>query len=60
MRVFIFADSAVVTHIEEYQQTPDTTKFFDQDVTDVFTRSPKGWLCHFSKTAPVVAETAAN
>jgi len=60
MRVYLFADTAVVTYIKEYRQTPDTTKFFDQDVIDVFTRSSKGWLWHFSKIAPVAAETAAN
>ena len=55
MQVYLFADTAVVTYIKEYRQTPDTTKFFDQDVTDVFTRTAKGWLWHFSKIAPVVS-----
>ena len=60
LQVYLFADTAVVTYIKEYRQTPDTTKFFAQDVTDVFTRSLKGWLWHFSKAAPVAAETAPN
>jgi hypothetical protein len=34
--------------------TPDTntTKFFDQENTDVFTRSPKGWQLRLTKTSP--------
>lgn len=60
MRVYLFADTAVVTYIKEYRQAPDTTKFFDEDITDVFTRSAKGWLWHFSKIAPVAAETATK
>lgn len=60
MRVYLFADTAVVTYIKEYRQMLDTTKFFDQDVTDVFTRNSKGWLWHFTKTTPVATERAAN
>ena len=36
MAVYLFGDTAVVTYIKEYRQTPDTTKFFDEDDTDVF------------------------
>ena len=60
MRVYLFADTAVVTYIKEYRQALDTTKFFDQDVIDVFARSPKGWLLHFTKTVPVSAERARD
>ncbi len=34
MRVDLFGDTAVVTYIKEYRP-PDTTKFFDEDDTDV-------------------------
>jgi peroxiredoxin len=54
MQVYLFADTAVVTYIKEYRQTLDTAKFVSQDVTDVFTRSSKGWLWHFSKIAPLI------
>ena len=60
MQVYLFGDTAVVTYIKEYRQTPDTTKFFDEDVTDVFARSPKGWLLQFSKISPVATKPAAN
>src|ERR1700680_5083841 len=43
MRVDLFGDTAVVTYLKQYRQTPDTTKFFDEENTDVFTRSSKGW-----------------
>src|SRR5215813_2697786 len=52
MRVDLFGDTAVVTYIKEYRQTPDTTKFFDEDDTDVFTRSVGGWRLRFTKVAP--------
>ena len=52
MQVHLFGDTAVVTYIKEYRQTPDTTKFFDEDDTDVFKRSTKGWLLQFSKISP--------
>ena len=46
MKVHLFSDSAVVTYIKEYRQTPDTTDFVDEDHTDVFTRDAPGWhLC---------------
>jgi hypothetical protein len=60
MQVYLFGDTAVVTYIKEYRQTPDTAKVFDEDVTDVFTRSPKGWLWQFSKSSPVAPKPAAN
>jgi ketosteroid isomerase-like protein len=41
MQVYIFGDIAVVTYIKEYRQTLDTTKFFDEDDTDVFKKGPK-------------------
>jgi ketosteroid isomerase-like protein len=59
MQVYIFGDTAVVTYIKEYRQTPDTTKFFDEDDTDVFKKGPKGWLLQFSKVSPAVV-TPAN
>ena len=52
MTVYLFGDTAVVTYIKEYRQTPDTSKFFDEDDTDVFRRSAKGWLLQFSKISP--------
>jgi hypothetical protein len=57
--VYLFGDTAVVTYMKEYRQTPDTTKFFDEDITDVFKRGTKGWLLQFSKMSPV-ANTAAS
>jgi hypothetical protein len=59
MVVYLFGDTAVVTYIKEYRQTRDTTKFFDEDDTDVFKRGTKGWLLQFSKLSPV-ANTAAS
>jgi hypothetical protein len=53
MAVYLFGDTAVVTYIKEYRQTRDTTKFFDEDMTDVFNRRPQGWLLQFSKSSPV-------
>jgi hypothetical protein len=53
MAVYLFGDTAVVTYIKEYRQTHDTTKFFDEDDTDVFKRGTKGWLLQFSKLSPV-------
>jgi len=54
IRVDLFGDTAVVTYIKEYRQTPDSTKFFDEDDTDVFTRSSMGWRLRLTKisTAP--------
>jgi ketosteroid isomerase-like protein len=59
MQVYIFGDTAVVTYIKEYRQTPDTTKFFDEDDTDVFKKGPKGWLLQFSKVCPAVVPAAS-
>ena len=53
MRLDLFGDTAVVTYIKEYRQTSDTTKFFDEDVIDVFTRSFIGWRLRFTKVGPV-------
>ncbi len=60
MQVYLFGDTAVVIYIKEYRQTPDTTKAFDEDITDVFTRGPKGWLWQFSKSSPVATKPGAN
>jgi ketosteroid isomerase-like protein len=60
MQVYLFGDTAVVTYIKEYRQTPDTTKAFDEDITDVFTRGPKGWLWQFSKSSPVATKLGGN
>lgn len=49
MQVHLFGDIAVVTYIKEYRQTADTSQFFDEDDTDVFKRSARGWLVQFSK-----------
>jgi len=59
MQVYIFGDTAVVTYIKEYRQTPDTTKFFDEDDTDVFKKGLKGWLLQFSKICPAVVTPGA-
>jgi hypothetical protein len=60
MQVYLFADIAVVTYVKDYRQTTDTTKFFDEDITDVFARTPKGWIWQFSKSSPVIAKPPAN
>jgi hypothetical protein len=49
IRIYLFGDTAVVTHIKEVPQTPDTTEFFDEDITDVFARTQKGWPWQFSR-----------
>jgi hypothetical protein len=59
MVVYLFGDTAVVTYIKEYRQTRDTTKFTDEDITDIFKRGTKGWLLQFSKSS-AVANTAAS
>jgi hypothetical protein len=59
MSVYLFGDSAVAIYIKEYRQTTDTTKFFDEDDTEVFKRGTKGWLLQFSKLSPV-ANTAVG
>ena len=56
MRVDLFGDTAVVTYIKEYRQTPDTTKVYDQDNTDVFTRSSKGWRLRLTKVSDAPAK----
>ena len=53
MRVDLFGGTAVVTYFKEYRQAPDTTKFFDEDITDVFTKSSSGWHLRFTKVSPV-------
>ena len=53
MRLDLFGDTAVVSYIKEYRQVPDTAKFFDEDVTDVFTKSFTGWHLRFTKVGPV-------
>jgi hypothetical protein len=57
MVVYLFGDTAVVTYVKEYRQIPDTTKFFDEDDTDVFKRGSKCWLLQFSKSSPVFPNT---
>lgn len=60
MQIHVFGDTAVVTYVKEYRQTPDTSKFFNEDDTDVFTRTPNGWLLRFTKISPVLAQSASN
>ncbi len=60
MRVDLFGDTAVVTYIKEYRQTADTTKGFNEDDTDVFTRDTGGWRLRLTKVSPVQMEAAAN
>jgi hypothetical protein len=60
MRVDLFGDTAVVTYIKEYRQRADITKFFDEDDTDVFTRSSEGWRLRLTKASPVPSQTASN
>lgn len=60
MRVDLFGDTAVVTYIKEYRQTTDTTKFFDEDDIDVFTRGSGGWRLRLTKVSPVQMEPAAD
>ena len=57
MRVDLFGDTAVVTYIKEYRQTPDTTKVYDEDNTDAFTRSLKGWRLRLTKVSPAPAKS---
>jgi hypothetical protein len=59
MVVYLFGDTAVVTYIKEYRQTRDTTKFSDEDITDMFKRGTKGWLLQFSKFSPVTNAAAS-
>jgi len=60
IRVDLFGDTAVVTYIKEYRQTPDTTRFFDEDDTDVFTRSSTGWRLRLTKISPAPPQPASN
>jgi len=60
IQVHIFGDTAVVTYVKEYRQTPDTTKFFNEDDTDVFTRTANGWLLRFTKISAVQSQSASN
>jgi ketosteroid isomerase-like protein len=52
VKVHVFGDTAVVTLIKEYHQTSDTTKFFAEEGTDVFTRDASGWHLRFTKISP--------
>jgi ketosteroid isomerase-like protein len=60
LQVHIFGNTAVVTYVKEYRQTPDTTKGFSEDDTDVFVRDAGRWRVRFTKIAPVRMQTAAN
>ena len=60
MRVDLFGDTAVVTYIKEYRQTADNTKFFDEDDTDVLTRSSVGWRLRLTKIAPAPPQPASE
>jgi hypothetical protein len=55
MAVYLFGDTAVVTYIKEYRQTRDTTKFVDEDITDVFKREAKVGFC--SSGNPLLSRT---
>ena len=58
--VRVFGDTAVVTYTKEYRQTADTSKFFGEDDTDVFTRDGSGWHLHFTKISPAQTQSASN
>ena len=60
MQVHVLGDAAVVTYVKEYRQTPDPTKFFNEDDTDVFTREAGGWRLRFTKVVPVQTQAASN
>jgi len=60
LQVHIFGNTAVVTYLKEYRQTPDTTKGFSEDDTDVFVRDAGRWRLRFTKIAPVQMQTASN
>ena len=60
MQVHVFGDTAVVTYVKEYRQTPDPTKFFNEDDTDVFIREAGGWRLRFTKVVPVQTQAASN
>jgi hypothetical protein len=56
IRVDLFGDTAVVTYIKEYRQTADTTKVYDEDNIDVFTRGSKSWRLRLTKVSPAQAK----
>jgi len=58
MQVSLFGGTAVVTYIKQYRQTPETSKFIDEDITDVFKKDGKSWLWRFSKISPVASAPA--
>jgi hypothetical protein len=60
IQVHLFGETAVVTSVKVYRQTPDTTKFFNEDDTDVFTREAGVWRLRFTRVAPVQTQTSAN
>jgi hypothetical protein len=60
LAVYVFGDTAVVTYTKEYRQTADVAQIHDEDVTDVFVRSSKGWLWQFSKISPALAKSATD
>jgi ketosteroid isomerase-like protein len=60
LQVRIFGNTAVVTYVKEYRQTPDTAKGFSEDGTDVFVRDAGRWRVRFTKIAPVQMQTASN
>lgn len=60
MQIHIFGDTAVVTYVKEYRQSPDITKFFGEDDTDVFTRTTSGWRLRFTKISPVQSQSASS
>jgi ketosteroid isomerase-like protein len=60
VQVRVFGNTAVVTYIKEYRQTPDTSKFVGEDDTDVFTRDSSGWHPQFTKISPVQTQSASN
>jgi len=60
MQVHVFGDTAVVTYVKEYRQTPDPTKFFNEDDTDVFTREAGDWRLRFTKVVPVQTQAASK
>src|SRR5215467_7862250 len=60
LQVRIFGDAAVVTYIKEYRQSPDISKFFQEDDTDVFTRDASGWHLHYTRIYPAQMESASK
>jgi hypothetical protein len=55
VEVHEFGGTAVVTYVKEYRQVRDSSKFFDEDDTDVFTRDASGWHLRFTKIGAVQA-----